>query len=122
MRPSRFECQPYWLSLITPHSAFVYGGNESLTKRGVPLGRRGGGRYRCSSGGMISRRARRDEPFLVNRFTERKRTPGSKHVSGVWEGFILSFASFSDAESSASQEKENIYVPTIGKDSERYLE
>lgn len=37
-RPSRFECQPYWLSLITPHSAFVYGGNESLTNRGIPQG------------------------------------------------------------------------------------
>lgn len=36
--PSRFECQPYWLSLITPHSTFVYGGNESLTKRGIPHG------------------------------------------------------------------------------------
>lgn len=36
VRPSRFECQPYWLSLITPHSTFVYGGNESLTNRGVP--------------------------------------------------------------------------------------
>lgn len=47
-RPSRAECQPYWLSLITPHSTFVYGGNESLTKRGIPHGEvspreRGGG-------------------------------------------------------------------------------
>lgn len=36
--PSHFECQPYLLSLITPHSMFVYGGNESLTNRGIPLG------------------------------------------------------------------------------------
>lgn len=36
--PSHFECQPYWLSLITPHSMFVYEGNESLTNRGIPPG------------------------------------------------------------------------------------
>lgn len=66
--PSRFECQPYWLSLITPHSTFVYGGNESLTKRGIPHGeaspheQRGG----FTSGG-------REEAFLVNRFVEWKR-------------------------------------------------
>lgn len=67
-RPSRFECQPYWLSLITPHGTFVYGGNESLTKRGIPRGR-----YRCPSSAMISRRGRRYEAFLVNRFAECKR-------------------------------------------------
>lgn len=36
--PSHFECQPYWLPLITPHSMFVYGGNESLTNRGSHWG------------------------------------------------------------------------------------
>lgn len=51
---------------------------------------------------MISCRARRDEPFLVNRFAEWKSTQRGKHVSRVWEGFILSCASFLDAESSAS--------------------
>lgn len=62
-RPSRFECQPYWLSLITPHSTFVYGGNKSLTKHGIPHGE-------------VSLRERRDdltsggreEASLVNRF------------------------------------------------------
>lgn len=38
--PSHFECQPYWLYLITPHSMFVYGGNESLTNHGIPPGGR----------------------------------------------------------------------------------
>lgn len=37
--PSHFECQPYWLYLITPHSMFVYGGNESLTNHGTPRGK-----------------------------------------------------------------------------------
>lgn len=67
-RPSRFECQPYWLSLITPHSTFVYGGNESLTKRGIPHGEVSPHEQRddFTSGG-------REEAFLGNRFVECKR-------------------------------------------------
>lgn len=62
---------------------------------------------------MISRRTKRDEPFLVNRFAEWKSAQRGKHVSCVCEGFILSCASVVPVHhrSHCHNKKEKILTP-----------